>query len=147
VVFAAAWGSLYGSGVFSEALQLDSTAELAATPAVGDMVGRVRHWNEISIDASGLDHTPNGVGGPHEFGEQLGPGRAARAMAIVHIAIFEAVNSVVGGYRELSRAAARTTAGLPSTRRSRRRRTTRWPRCFLPRGQRSARSSIKIWRP
>jgi hypothetical protein len=97
--FAAAWGSLYGSGVFSEALQLDSTAELAATPAVGDMVGRVRHWNEISIDASGLDHTPNGVGGPHEFGEQLGPGRAARAMAIVHIAIFEAVNSVVGGYR------------------------------------------------
>jgi hypothetical protein len=97
--FAAAWGSLYSSSVSNEALQLDSMAELAPTPPAGDMVGRVRHWNEISIDASGLDHTPNGVGGPHEFGEQLGPGRAARAMAIVHIAIFEAANSVVGGYK------------------------------------------------
>ena len=30
------------------------------------------------------------------FGEQLGPGRAARAMAIVHIAIFDAVNAIFG---------------------------------------------------
>ena len=33
------------------------------------------------------------------FGEQLGPTRASRAMAIVHIAIFEAVNAIAGGYR------------------------------------------------
>ncbi len=63
------------------------------------MVGRVKHWNEISIDASGLDHTPVAPGDPHVFGEQLGPGRSARAMAIVHIAIFEVVNSVMGGYK------------------------------------------------
>ena len=32
------------------------------------------------------------------FGEQLGPGRASRAMAIVHIAMFDALDAVVGGY-------------------------------------------------
>jgi hypothetical protein len=30
------------------------------------------------------------------FGEQLGPGRASRAIAIVHIAIFDAVNAISG---------------------------------------------------
>ena len=33
------------------------------------------------------------------FGEQLGPGRAARAMAIVHLAVFEVVNAVEGDYK------------------------------------------------
>src|SRR4030095_4384047 len=33
------------------------------------------------------------------FGEQRGPGRASRAMAIVHIAIFDAANAILGGYR------------------------------------------------
>jgi len=50
-------------------------------------------WNNIAIDASGLDHTPVGVGEQRVFGEQLGPGRASRAMAIVHVAIFEVVNA------------------------------------------------------
>jgi len=59
----------------------------------------VRRWNEIAINASGLDHTPLAPGENRVFGEQLGPGRSSRAMAIVHIAIFEAVNSIAGGYR------------------------------------------------
>jgi hypothetical protein len=59
---------------------------------------RVRHWNEVAIDASGLDHTPVGLGESRVFGEQFGPGRASRAMAIVHIAIFEAVNAITGGH-------------------------------------------------
>jgi hypothetical protein len=59
----------------------------------------VHHWSEIAIDASGLDHTPPGPGDPRIFGENLGPGRASRAMAIVHIAIFEAVNAIAGGFR------------------------------------------------
>jgi len=58
----------------------------------------VRRWNAIAIDASGLDHTPVAPGETRIFGEQLGPGRASRAMAIVHVAIFEAVNAVAGGY-------------------------------------------------
>lgn len=59
----------------------------------------LRHWNRIAVDASGLDHTPVPPGDPRVFGEQLGPTRASRAMAIVHIATFEAVNAVAGGYR------------------------------------------------
>jgi hypothetical protein len=59
----------------------------------------IRHWNHIAIDESGLDHTPLKPGEQRVFGEQLGPGRAARAMAIVHIAIFDAVNAIAGGYR------------------------------------------------
>jgi hypothetical protein len=59
---------------------------------------RVRHWNEVAIDTSGVDHTP-GVPGGRVFGEQLGPGRASRAMAIVHTAVFDAMNAVAGGYQ------------------------------------------------
>src|SRR4030081_678191 len=61
--------------------------------------GMVRHWNEVAIDASGLDHTPVADGEPRVFGEQLGPARASRAMAIVHIAVFDAVNAISGHYR------------------------------------------------
>ncbi len=56
-------------------------------------------WNLIAINATGLDHTPVGPGEARVFGEQLGPGRASRAMAIVHIAIFDAVNAIVGQYQ------------------------------------------------
>src|SRR6266513_1184959 len=58
----------------------------------------VHRWNQIAINASGLDHTPVAPGENRVFGEQLGPGRSSRAMAIVHIAIFDAMNAVVGGY-------------------------------------------------
>jgi hypothetical protein len=66
----------------------------------------LRHWNEVALDASGLDHTPTTPGEHRVFGEQLGPGRASRAMAIVHTAVFDAMNAIVGGYRSYT--------GLPS---------------------------------
>ncbi len=62
-------------------------------------VHMIRHWNKVAIDMSGLDHTPVPPADPVKRGEQLGPGRASRAMAIVHIAVFDAVNAIVGGYR------------------------------------------------
>lgn len=49
------------------------------------------NWNTIAVDASGYDHA--------HAKEQLGPCRASRAMAIVHIAMFEAVNAVNRKYR------------------------------------------------
>jgi hypothetical protein len=64
-----------------------------------DRASVVRHWNQIAVDASGLDHTPVAPGETRLFGEQLGPGRAARAMAIVHLAIFEVVNAVEGDFK------------------------------------------------
>jgi hypothetical protein len=74
--------------------------------------GMVRHWNEVAIDASGLDHTPVANGETRIFGEQLGPARASRAMAIVHVAIFDAVNAISGRYRSYTGlpAAARNTS-------------------------------------
>src|SRR5215469_10911121 len=62
-------------------------------------VDSVRHWNEIAVNASGLDHTPVAAGENRVFGEQYGPTRASRAMAIVHIAVFDAVIAIKGGYR------------------------------------------------
>ncbi|MBM4243846.1 MAG: vanadium-dependent haloperoxidase [Deltaproteobacteria bacterium] len=56
------------------------------------------HWNHVAIDASGLDHTPVRPGDSRVFGEQFGPTRASRAMAIVQIAVFEAVNAITGRY-------------------------------------------------
>lgn len=49
-------------------------------------------WNQITIDASGRDHQANGAK------EQLGPTRAARAVAIVHLAMYDTVSSIKGGY-------------------------------------------------
>ncbi|MBV9007674.1 MAG: vanadium-dependent haloperoxidase [Verrucomicrobia bacterium] len=60
---------------------------------------RLRHWNKVAIDASGLDHTPPPPGDHRIWGEQLGPTRASRAMAIVHIAMFDSVNAVAHRYQ------------------------------------------------
>jgi hypothetical protein len=62
----------------------------------------VHRWNEIAINATGLDHTPVSPGDPRVFGEQLGPGRASRAMAIVHIAIFDTINAVDRRYHSFT---------------------------------------------
>src|SRR5437899_8705535 len=69
-------------------------------PLVGPRHGldSLHRWNVIAINASGLDHTPVAPGENRVFGEQLGPGRASRAMAIVHIAMFDALDAIVGGY-------------------------------------------------
>jgi hypothetical protein len=79
-------------------------AGLAATPAAAQQTSSLanlitdatwlRIWNRIAIDASGLDHTPPAPGEQRVFREQLGPGRSSRAMAIVHIAVFDAVNAI-----------------------------------------------------
>ena len=58
----------------------------------------LHRWNVIAINATGLDHTPVAPGENRVFGEQLGPGRSSRAMAIVHIAMFDALDAIVGGY-------------------------------------------------
>jgi PAP2 superfamily len=64
---------------------------------------QILRWNQIAIDASGLDHTQPLPDEDRIFGHQVGPGRSARAMAIVHIAIFDAVNAITGGYESYTR--------------------------------------------
>jgi len=72
----------------------------------GPLLKRLRRWNQIAIDASGLDHMDPAAGENRTAREQFGPVRASRAMAIVHIAIFEAVNAIDRRYRSYT--------GLPS---------------------------------
>ncbi|MFO0973112.1 MAG: phosphatase PAP2 family protein [Phycisphaerae bacterium] len=65
----------------------------------------VLRWNQIAIDTSGLDHTAFGANAldsvytTRTFGHQLGPTRSSRAMAMAHIALFEAVNAIEGGFQ------------------------------------------------
>lgn len=49
----------------------------------------ILHWNEIALDAVAIDHT-----GDPPKGEQGGPTRTARALAIVHLAMYDAYNSI-----------------------------------------------------
>jgi hypothetical protein len=78
--------------------QAHSLASSPPLPPGSSAADRFRFWNRIAVDASGRDHTPVGPGETRVYGEQLGPGRSSRAMAIVHIAIYDAVNSILGGY-------------------------------------------------
>ena len=77
-------------------------------------VAVLERWNGIAVDASGLDHTPVLTGDPRIFGEQVGPGRASRALAIVHVAMFDAVNGVLGAYDSFTSIAPAQTASIPA---------------------------------
>lgn len=67
----------------------------------------VREWNGMAVDASGYDHSALG------HGEQAGPTRASRAMAIVHIAMHDACQSIQGRYETyLPQASVRQDASL-----------------------------------
>src|SRR5207245_4356696 len=60
-------------------------------PLVGPRQGldSLHRWNVIAINATGLDHTPVAPGSNRVFGEQFGPGRSSRSLAIVDIAMFD----------------------------------------------------------
>jgi hypothetical protein len=59
-------------------------------PLVRDtMVG---HWNHVSINASGFDHSAAGAK------ENLGPTKASRAAAITQIAVHDAIQAIQGRY-------------------------------------------------
>ena len=87
------FNNAYGSRFQQQTQQKSSTFQSTAP----DVVHR---WNRIAIDATGLDHTPPAPGENRAFGEQLGPGRSSRAM--VHIAIFDAMNATVGRYQSFT---------------------------------------------
>jgi hypothetical protein len=97
--FQQTWGPLYSPQPNASYSMQDAAPSVPDAPNGSDSMAMLHHWNHVAIDASGLDHTPVAPGENRVFGEQVGPCRAARAEAIVHIAIFEAVNAVVGGYQ------------------------------------------------
>jgi hypothetical protein len=90
----------------------------------GKIAEALRFWNQVTVDASGLDHMDPMTA------SCLGPGRASRAMAIAHIAIFEAMNAAEGG--PWIRRPTRSRCARPSPRP----RTTRRWRCIPTRRRR-----------
>jgi hypothetical protein len=62
----------------------------------------LHEWHQVALECTGLDHTPVEPGETRVFGEQVGPGRSSRAMAIVHIAMFDVVNAVARRYRSFA---------------------------------------------
>ena len=98
--FSGAWGSNYRPAVVTAVPPARTAAGAESRQASSrTTLERLRYWNSIAIDSAGLDHTPVAPGDNRVFGEQLGPGRSSRAMAIVHVAMFEAINALVGEYR------------------------------------------------
>jgi hypothetical protein len=67
----------------------------------------LRRWNQIAIDATGLDHTPVVPPENRVSGEQLGPGRSSRAMAIIHIAMADVVSAITQRFGSFTRVGAR----------------------------------------
>ena len=80
-----------------------------------DTLDRVRMWHEVMLDSVALDHTPDPDTGEVPF-TQGGPTRTSRALAMVQIAVFDAVNAFDQDYepyndiRGARRYASRDTA-------------------------------------
>ena len=66
------------------------------TPELGYLLS----WNEVALQATALDHyNTNPANPPPSYAEQFGPTRSSRALAIVHLAMFEAVNTISRKYQ------------------------------------------------
>jgi membrane-associated phospholipid phosphatase len=65
-------------------------------------------WNEVALEAVALDHTSPTPGAPAPL-EQGGPTRTSRALAIVHLAMYDAFNSI-----DLSHAPYQSGLPLPA---------------------------------
>jgi hypothetical protein len=59
-------------------------------------------WHERALEANAVDHTPPAPGETRVAGEQGGPPRSTRALAIVQIAVSDAVQSISGKYETFS---------------------------------------------
>ncbi len=69
-----------------------TTVDASSVPALGNAKDRVRFWHTVLLDTNAIDHTPDPDTGVAPR-QQLGPHRAARAFAMVEIAVFDALNS------------------------------------------------------
>lgn len=71
--------------------------EMAAPYSVANAQGTYQYWHQIAMDLTAFDHATNNPP-KNVYAEQFGPTRSSRAMAIFHLALFEAVNLVFKKY-------------------------------------------------
>lgn len=92
------WGELYRAPEQTPSAFETLKEKTKGKPPNASMQERLRGWNQMAIDMSGVDHTPPVEGDSREWAQQYGPGRASRAMAVVHLAMFEVINAFYGRY-------------------------------------------------
>lgn len=85
---------------------LNATDSAPVTLITPTTMQRLVYWNDVAMDVMALDHTPPTAGDPRVFGEQFGPTRTSRAMAIMHIAMHDALNAIYPKYKTLTRVPA-----------------------------------------
>ncbi len=61
-----------------------------------NLKARVNYWHNVALDAVALDHTPIDGEAP---AEQAGPTRTSRALSMVHIGMFEVLNTLDEDYQ------------------------------------------------
>jgi hypothetical protein len=59
---------------------------------------RIAYWNEVALRTIAVDHAPPFTGGATIVAEQLGPTRTSRLMAIVQLAVYDALNAIYRRY-------------------------------------------------
>jgi hypothetical protein len=69
-----------------------------ALPSGPNAGARIAFWNEAALRANAFDHAPVVFAGAALGAEQLGPTRTSRAMAIVQLAIYDALNAILRRY-------------------------------------------------
>ncbi|MCK1339747.1 phosphatase PAP2 family protein [Bradyrhizobium sp. 38] len=84
---------------------VNSLAQLAILAPNGNMEeltanDYLRFWHKVALDATSVDHIPS-VTRPIVYYQQIGPHRSSRAMALVHLAMFEAANIYSGAYQSI----------------------------------------------
>ena len=59
---------------------------------------RLAYWNEVALQALAIDHTPPVLANAGYTPEQAGPTRTSRVMAIVQLAVYDALNAIYRRY-------------------------------------------------
>jgi hypothetical protein len=69
-----------------------------ALPSGPNVGARIAFWNEAAQRANAFDHAPAVFAGAARGAEQLGPTRTSRVMAIVQLAVYDALNAILRRY-------------------------------------------------
>ena len=80
-------------GEVADGTLTNSTALLTLLQRRNDPMSYLYLWHLVALDTTAVDHAPTGPGILHQ---QVGPARSARALAMVHQAMFEVANSLTG---------------------------------------------------
>ncbi len=77
--------------------RLQSVGYDDAYSSIDNLSERVKFWHTVALDTVALDHTPPDYDTPAPT-NQGGPTRTSRALAMVQIAVFDALNAIEGDY-------------------------------------------------